>query len=61
MTSERRPTQVRFDADLHERLDTEAKARMVSVSWLVNRLVRESLDRLVPVEEYRLTRPAQER
>lgn len=52
--SARRTTQIRFDADVYERLVVESKARTVSVNWIVNRLIRESLDRLIPVEEVRL-------
>lgn len=31
---------------------------MVSVNWIVNRLVREGLDRIVPLDEFKLTRDA---
>lgn len=50
-------TSIRFDPALHERLLAEAAARQVSVNWMVTRLVAEGLDRLIPVEEMRLTTP----
>lgn len=40
---------------LHERLTKEAEARGVSVKWLVARLLGESVDRLVPAENFSLT------
>lgn len=57
MTTERRARQVRLDPDVDARLEEAAAERMVSASWLVNRLVRDGLERLVPVDELRLTRP----
>lgn len=50
-------TAIRFAPDLHGRLLTESTARDVSVNWLVNRLCAEALDRLVPIESFRLTGP----
>ena len=49
-------TAIRFKPELHERLVFEAEAREVSINWLVNRAVADFLDRLIPVEELRLTR-----
>lgn len=48
--------QFRLDTELIERLQKEADARVVSMTWLVRRLLEEGLDRLVPVEEFSLTR-----
>lgn len=42
---------------LKQRLQEAADARGVGVNWLVERLLEESLERLVPVGELRLTRP----
>lgn len=56
MGDNRHAMAVRFDADVHERLVIESKARMVSRNWIINRLVREGLDRLIPADEVRLTR-----
>lgn len=39
-----------------ERLDTAAGDRGVARSWLADRLLAEALDRLVPPENFRLTR-----
>lgn len=52
----RTSTGVRFDPDVHERLVAAAEDRSVTINWLVNRLVREGLDRLIPVEEIRWTK-----
>lgn len=54
----RTTTAVRFDADLHARVMAEAEARDVSMNWIINRLVREGLERMVPLTELRLTGPA---
>lgn len=49
-------TALRIDRDLHERIAAEADARGVSANWLIVRLVAEGLDRLIPVDELRMTR-----
>lgn len=52
----RHSTAIRFDAEVYERLVSESEARMVSINWIVNRLVAEGMERMVPVDEMRLTR-----
>ena len=51
----RHSTAIRFDPDVYDRLAAESEARMVSINWIVNRLVAEGLERIVPVEDMRLT------
>ncbi len=41
---------------VHERLEVEADARGVSMSWLANKLLTESLELLIPAAELKLTR-----
>lgn len=45
---------------LYERCYKEAEAREVKVTWLIDRLVKEGLERIVPAEEFRLTRKPEE-
>lgn len=52
----RHSTAIRFDPDVYERVAAEAEARTVSINWIVNRLVVEGLERIVPVEDMWLTR-----
>ena len=47
---------IRLKPDLHERLTAEAKARDVSVNFLVNKSVVFFLDHLIPVDEMEWTR-----
>jgi predicted transcriptional regulator len=49
-------TAVRFPKETHTRLTQAAEERDLSVNWMVNRAVEDFLDRLIPVEELRLTR-----
>lgn len=51
-----RAMSVRFPPEIHDRLAAEAKARGVSVNWLVTKLVEENLDRLIPADKFRLTK-----
>ena len=51
----RHSTAIRFDPDVYDRLVAESEARMASINWVVNRLVAEGLDRIIPVEDMRLT------
>lgn len=51
------PISVRFTPAIAERLRAESEARDLSVSWLVDKACREFLDRLIPVDEFTLTRP----
>lgn len=46
----------RLDPDLVDRLEAAATERVVSVRWIVERLLGEGLDSLIPVEEFSLTR-----
>lgn len=55
-TTPRTSTGVRFDPELYAELLKAADERDVSMNWLVNRAVREFLDRLLPVDEIRWTR-----
>lgn len=52
----RTSTGVRFPPELLDQLQGEAVARDVSVNWLVNRAVVDFLERLIPVDEWKLTR-----
>lgn len=53
----RTSTALRLTPEVHQRLIEEAEARGVSLNWLVDRLLAEAVERLVPVEEgWRLTR-----
>jgi predicted transcriptional regulator len=53
---QRKGTAIRFPSDIHERLQIEADARDVSINWLVNRAVADYLPRLIPVDEWKLTK-----
>jgi hypothetical protein len=53
-------TPIRVQTPLYARLTAEATARGVSPTWLVNKLLSESLDRLAPAEAFSLTRPRAE-
>lgn len=52
-------TGIRFDPGLKKRLQAAAKERTVSMTWIVNKLCAEGLDRLIPFDEILLTRDAQ--
>lgn len=54
-TRRRTSTAIRLDPDLHARLTMAADERDVSVNWLVNRAVARLLDRLIPVDQWKLT------
>jgi predicted HicB family RNase H-like nuclease len=49
-------TAVRFPQTVHERLQQAANERDLSMNWLVQRAVEDLLDRLIPVDEMRLTK-----
>lgn len=55
-TDKRVATAIRFPPELHRRLHEEAEARELSANFLVVKAVEEFLDRLIPSEEFRLTR-----
>ena len=48
---------LRVTPELHERLATEAAKRDRSMAWLARHLLEESLGRLIPADELRLTMP----
>lgn len=50
-------TAVRLPEELHDRLREAARERDLSANYLVIRALEEYLDRLVPIEEFSLTRP----
>ena len=52
----RTTTAVRFPEYTHQRLKEAADERDLSVNYLVVKAVEEFLDRLIPAEEFRLTR-----
>jgi len=56
MPKQRTTTAIRFPDELHERLKQAADERDVSINFLVVKAVEESLGRLLPPEEFRLTR-----
>ncbi len=53
---ERVQTQVRIPVSIYERLEAEADQRSLSINFLMEKAVEDLLDRLIPVEELRLTR-----
>src|SRR5438874_1003002 len=49
-------TAIRFPEELHERLRTAADERHYSINFMVVKAVEEFLDRLIPIDELKLTR-----
>lgn len=49
-------TAIRFPESLHQRLLEAATERDLSKNWLTVRAVEEFLDRLIPVDELKLTK-----
>lgn len=49
-------TAIRFPPDTHARLKAAAEERDLSINWMVVKAVDEMLDRLIPVDEFRITR-----
>lgn len=49
-------TALRIEPDLHARLRDEAAARDVSVNWLMERILREGIEALRPVDDRPLLR-----
>lgn len=47
---------IRIDPELWDRLSAEADARVLSRNFLIERLLAESIDRLLPVGEFFMTR-----
>lgn len=52
----RMTTAIRFPEELHDQLKTAAEDRDLSINFLVVKAVEEFLERLLPVDEFRLTR-----
>jgi predicted DNA-binding protein len=52
----RTTTAIRFPNELHDHLKQAADERGLSINYVVVKAVEEFLDRLIPVEEFRLTR-----
>jgi predicted HicB family RNase H-like nuclease len=52
----RTTTAIRFDPAIYEALSTAAEERGLSINRVVNEAVKDFLPRLIPVEEWRLTR-----
>lgn len=50
---------LRVDPELHARLTVEAAARDWSINAFVERLLSESMTRLIPAEEILFVRPSQ--
>jgi hypothetical protein len=53
---QRTTTAIRFPEQLHEQLKQAADARDLSINFLVVKAVEDFLERLVPADEFRLTR-----
>lgn len=49
-------TAIRFPEAMHDRLEAEARARDLSINFLVIKACGEFLDRLIPVDDMRWTR-----
>ncbi len=49
-------TAIRFPEELHERLRAAADERHYSINYMVVRAVEDFLDRLIPVDQLKLTR-----
>jgi len=52
----RTTTAIRFPDELHERLKVAAEERDLSINFLVVKAVEDFLERLLPADEFRLTR-----
>ena len=47
---------IRLDPELYQKISVAAEERRVSKNYLVVKLLEESMDRLIPVAELKLTR-----
>lgn len=56
MGERRRTTAIRLPEELHESLRQAAEDRDLSMNHLVVKAVQDFLPRLIPLDEYRLTR-----
>lgn len=57
MAKPRVTTAIRFDPETHAALTAAADEREVSMNWLVNRIVKEGIDRLRPAASLFLDAP----
>jgi predicted transcriptional regulator len=57
-TKPRTATAIRFPDELHDELVRAAEERDLSINYLVVRAVEDYLPRLIPADEFSLTRPA---
>ena len=48
---------IRISPELHERVKQAADDRLVSTNLLLTKLIEDGMERLIPVDEIRLTRP----
>lgn len=55
-TARRAQINIRVSPALNDRLHAEAAARGLSINLLASALLAEGLDRLIPADEWRLTR-----
>lgn len=46
---------IRLDPELARQVAIAAAERVVSVNWLLERLITEGMERLAPVDEFRIT------
>jgi predicted HicB family RNase H-like nuclease len=53
---DRAAVMLRLDPDLHERIVAAAFARGLTFNWFCSHLLAEGLDRLIPADEFKLTR-----
>jgi hypothetical protein len=53
-------TSFRLEPTLHHRLQAAATERGVTLTWLVNKLLGESLERLIPVDQLWLTQKSKD-
>ncbi len=59
--SAKHTTAMRFPPEVHDQLKLAAEERGLSINYLVVKACEEFLRRLIPVEEFRLTRATDER
>lgn len=55
-TNPRTTTAIRFPEQVHDRLKEAAEQRGLSINFLVVKAVEDFLERLLPADEFRLTR-----
>lgn len=56
VTASRTTTAIRFPRELHDALAAAAAERDLSINYLVVQAVKDYLPRLIPIEEWGLTR-----